>query len=322
MTGSRIGVALLLAFVASQAVRDVYLGSLFGDFSLFEMAFMAFASAALVFGAGLLLFERRQLKLLAENWRGVIALNVTTAIAWISYFGSLRLVEPAAANLAFCGVAPIAVMLLAAMGLRSREKRTSSVERMLHYALFGTVLLLGFVVATGGSGTPELSALVGLGGVALGALAGVAITAETVFAKRMNDGGVAALPIVGVRFLLVTAIAAAGLLGTGSAYVGMSSADVLVQAAIFLVILIGPIYLAQAGLQRSTPLISGAVLALGPLGTLFLQAQVGTVPLSPAMTAVVSLYAVTAIAAAWIAAAPGLQGKEGTPTNNGAAAVN
>lgn len=101
MQGFRIGVAALLGFVAAQAFRDVYLRHLFGNLGLFDVALVAFGTVAAVFGCGLAIFGGRQIRLLRTAWWQVIAVNVTTLVAWLSYFGSLRLVEPAAVNLAF-----------------------------------------------------------------------------------------------------------------------------------------------------------------------------------------------------------------------------
>src|ERR1700722_8493117 len=133
MRPADLGIGLLLSFVVSQAVRDVYLGRLFGRLRPFEGAFMAFGAAALVFGSCLLVFERSQLRLLIAQWRSVILVNVTTMAAWLGYLGSLRLVEPAAANLAFSGVAPVAVTLLGWAGLKSATRDApSALERGLY----------------------------------------------------------------------------------------------------------------------------------------------------------------------------------------------
>jgi hypothetical protein len=75
------------------------------------------------------------------------------------------------------------------------------------------------------------------------------------------------------------------------------------QSLIFLAILIGPIYLAQAGLKLTTPVLSSTILAIGPIATLALQSTVGGVTLSPAMLAVTALYSIVAITAAVITSA-------------------
>lgn len=291
---SQLGIVSLLGFVGTQAVRDVYLGQLFGDLGLFEVAALAFGSAALVFGAFLLIARPAQLGLLARGWRTVLLLNATTAAAWLSYFEALRITQPAAVNLAFCGIAPMAVTVLARFGLRSMgEHRIGRAEHGLHLGLLGTVAALLFVA------DPV--------GIALAAFAGVAITAETILAKRMNEGGVSPLAIVGSRFLLVTAIAGTMLTGVESPYAGMDAAALAMQATIFLVILIGPIYLAQAGVALTSPMVAGVLCALGPVATLALQSAASDVVLTPAMLALTVIYTGLAMAAAGLAASANRQ---------------
>src|SRR5579859_6778687 len=139
----RTGLVLLLGFVAAQAIRDVYLRHLFGNLGLFEVALVAFGTAAAVFGVGLLCFGRDQLRLLRTAWRAVAAVNVTTVVAWMSYFGALRLVEPAAVNLAFSGIAPAAVAIWGWVGLTSgTDPKTGHLGASLHWALLGIVVVL------------------------------------------------------------------------------------------------------------------------------------------------------------------------------------
>lgn len=286
---SQLGMASLLGFVGTQAVRDVYLGQLFGDLGLFEVAALAFGTAALVFGAILVVAMPRQLGLLARGWRTVLLLNATTAAAWLSYFEALRITQPAAVNLAFCGIAPITVTVFARLGLRSGAEYTKGrAEHALHLGLLGTLVALTFVAEPIG--------------IALAAFAGIAITAETILAKRMNESGVSALAIVGTRFLLVTAIAASMLTEIERPYAGMDAAALSMQAAIFLVILIGPIYLAQAGVALTSPMVAGVVCALGPVATLGLQSMASDIALVPAMIAITLTYTGMAIVAAVLAA--------------------
>jgi hypothetical protein len=301
---SRVGVAVLLCFVASQAIRDVHLSFLFGNLGLFDTAFIAFGTAATVFGLGLLLLDRQQIKMLITAWRQVVAVNITTLLAWMSYFGSLRLVEPAAVNLAFSGIAPAAVAALGMFGLTSGGTcRIGRLEILLNWMLFATIVLLAMIVGAGQSGFPRLDPAIGLAGVALASLAGTAISAETIVSKRMNEAGISALSIVGVRFLLVTAVAGVMVVRGHGFQVALSIGAIARQSLIFLVILVGPIYLAQSGLKLTTPMLSSVVLSIGPIATLALQSTVGGVTLSPAMLVVTILYAVIAITAAVITSA-------------------
>jgi hypothetical protein len=158
--------------------------------------------------------------------------------------------------------------------------------------------LLGVIVSTGRSGFASVDPLMGLAGVALAAFAGVAITAETIISKRMNEIGISALSIVSVRFSLVTALAAVMVARAPAAYAGLSGKAIGAQSLVFLVTLVGPIYLAQAGLKLTTPLISAVILAIGPITTLALQSTTGAVRLSRAMLAITALYATVSIMAA------------------------
>lgn len=303
MQVSKLGIALLLGFVVSQAIRDVHLGHLFGTLGLFEAALLAFGTAALVFGACLAMVRPEQIRLLLANWRTVLILNVTTMIAWMAYFGSLRLVEPAAANLAFAGIAPISVALFALVGLSTPDEKVAGpLERLSHVALLGIVGVLALIVSTGNSGFPDIDPIIGLLGVGLACLAGLSITAETIYAKRMNLAGVSPLAIVGTRFVMVTIFAGIMVAQANTPFAGYGLLDLVWQALVFLAILIAPIYLAQAGLARTTPLISGAILAVGPVATLCLQSLAGGIQLAPAMLIATLLYALVAIVAAFLSA--------------------
>jgi drug/metabolite transporter (DMT)-like permease len=295
----QFGIASLLGFVAGQAVRDVYLGHLFGDLGLFEVASLTFGTAAAVFGLFLVVIQPEQIALIIRGWRTMLLLNATTAAAWLSYFEALRIGQPAAVNLAFSGVAPVAVTLFGMAGLRNAvEYRSGVLAHAVHIAIVGSVAALAFVA--------EPLA------IAFAVFAGVAITAETILAKRMNDGGVTALAIVGTRFLLVTVIAVVMLGQSQEPFAGMLFSDVAWQAAIFLVILILPIYFAQTGIALTSPMVAGVICALGPIATLGLQSMAGAIRLTPAMLNITLAYTALAIVAAGLAASAQLRVSTGT----------
>src|SRR5262249_17305799 len=153
-------------------------------------------------------------------------------------------------------------------------------------------------VSSGRSGIASLHPAIGLAGVALAAFSGVVIAGETIISKRMNDAGISALSIVSVRFSLVTVVAALMVARTPAAFAGLSTSAIIEQSLIFLVILVGPIYLGQVGLKLTNPLLSSVIGAIGPIATLALQSTVGVIPLSPAMLIVTALYAIVSVAAA------------------------
>jgi hypothetical protein len=86
-------------------------------------------------------------------------------------------------------------------------------------------------------------------------------------------------------------------------YAGLSLSAMAQQAVGFLAILIRPIYLAPAGLARTSSLVSGVILSISPIATLALQLTAGGLMLAPAMLAIGLLYALVSVIAAIISAA-------------------
>lgn len=138
--------------------------------------------------------------------------------------------------------------------------------------------------------------------MALAGFSGVVIAAESIISKRMNESGVSALSIVSVRFSLVTAVAALMVARAPGALSSLSAAAIAQESLIFLVVLVGPIYLGQIGLKLTDALLSNVIGAIGPITTLALQSTMGVVPMSSAMLMVTALYAIVAIAAAIVGA--------------------
>lgn len=292
MNRTNIGLACLLLFVIGQAVRDTWLGHLLGKHGVFEIALVGFGSAVLLFTTLTLVVARSQLMLLARHYRLVIAVNLTTAAAWLCYFGALSRVEPTAANLMFSGIAPLSVSVLAALGLRASDLvPIGRSERILHVCMGACLVLLCWTIASRHSSLGGLSPARGIIGLWLAAASGIFITAESVLAKQMNERGISALAIVGVRFTLVALIALSVTIGGQNSLTPLSAHDIVILSGICVAVLILPIYLAQLGLQLTAPLTYGVVLSFGPAAVLALQANHGGTLPSGWMLIVVAAYA-------------------------------
>jgi drug/metabolite transporter (DMT)-like permease len=290
------GMVLLITFLVSTSLRDVYLGSVFGKFGFFEVAFIAFGTATGCFLALIAARGPGPLQMLRSAWRDVLLVNVTTAVAWLSYFGSLRLVEPSVTNTVFSGVAPLMVMLFGACGFKARaDGRPGRPESAAHVGLLGALVLLCWVVVSGRSGLAELSLRDGVTGLTLAAVSGTAITAETVVAKRMNEAGISPAAVLGARFCLVTLIAAGFVVFDGAAIWRETPASLGYLAAAALLLIVVPIYLVQAGLAHTSPMTTNVVLSLGPVFVFAAQALAGQTATSPHVLAAIAVYAAFAI---------------------------
>jgi drug/metabolite transporter (DMT)-like permease len=292
----RLGVALLVTFLVCTSLRDIGLSAVFASYGFFEVAMAAFGTATVCFLALVLAFAPVQLRTLRLAWRQVLLVNLTTAIAWLSYFGSLRFVEPSVTNTVYSGIAPLAVMSFAAWGFKARsEERVGSAERAAHLALAGTLGVLGWTVLSGHSGIADLSLHDGAFGLALAAASGISITAETIVAKRMNEAGVFPAAVLGVRFVFVTLIAACCVGLQGGSFWHTAPAELGYLAIAALLLIAAPIYLVQAGLAYTSPMTTSVVLSLGPAFVLAAQVLAGNIVTSPYVLSVVALYCAVAL---------------------------
>ena len=134
-------------------------------------------------------------------------MNLFTALAWLSYFQSLRLLEPAIANVLHAGVGPLTILGMGAVGWRIVDAgRMTALEAACQAAMgiclagLVAVALLGLSAGAGG-----VTALIGCLFVTA---SGAAITIATLYAKRLHDQGASAAAVVATRFLGVLAAAA------------------------------------------------------------------------------------------------------------------
>jgi drug/metabolite transporter (DMT)-like permease len=292
----RLGVALLMGFLVCTSLRDVGLSAVFGRYGFFEVALAGFGTATGCFLTLAMVFAPAQLRTLRLAWRQVLLVNVTTAIAWLSYFASLRLLEPSVTNMVYSGIAPLTVISFAAWGFKARsEERVGAAERAAHLALAGTLGVVGWIVLSRHSGIADLSLRNGALGLALAAASGISITAETIVAKRMNEAGVSPAAVLGVRFVFVTLIAAACVGLEGESIWQTAPAELGYLAVAALLLIAAPIYLVQAGLAYTSPMTTGVVLSLGPAFVLAAQLLGGNIATSPYVLSAVGLYCAVAL---------------------------
>src|SRR5262245_1292570 len=93
-----LGPLLISAFCVSQALRDVYFGSVFQQVDFFAVVLIAFLLSTLIFGAIVAVRTPAELARLRGQLPAVLAVNVTTAVAWSCYFFALTQLEPAIVN--------------------------------------------------------------------------------------------------------------------------------------------------------------------------------------------------------------------------------
>lgn len=281
-TRSTAGLALLVGYALTQGLRDVYLSSAFGSIGFFDLVFLAFTAATMVFCGLLLIVRRSDFARLKRHWRGVVAVNITTTIAWLCYFGALRLIEPSVVATVFAGVSPMAVFVLAGLGLKAADgARAAPAERLAHAGIGATLVFLAWVVLSGRSGFAGISFSHGMLGLALAATSGLAITAETVYAKQMNEAGISAVGVLAFRFVLIAFVGAGAVFGAGqSSMAAMAPSALGLVTFNIVVLMVVPLLLVGKGLAMTSPLTTGIVAAFGPTVVFVMQAAEGRIPSS------------------------------------------
>ncbi len=297
--GEGVGFLASLAFTTLASVRDVYFGGVFQSTSPLGVAVVAFTLCSLLFLPIALARSPESFRVLRLRWRDLLGINVTTGLAWISFFYALRTIEPLLVQILFAGVGPLTVVWVDRHVGATPPASLGQAERPIHLGLLVSLVLAAGVAVSGLSGAgPQPLGSAALG-IALAMGAGVSISMSAVLCRRLNDAGVVPTALVSVRFFGAIVLAGALALSCrrelSTLWPGHGGAVVL-GAMLLLIVL--PIYVSQIGISRASPLTVRAVLALGPVLIFVLQLVEGRLPPSPYSLATGVLYGLFAVSAA------------------------
>jgi drug/metabolite transporter (DMT)-like permease len=261
-----LGPLLILTFCLSQAFRDVYLGHLFQGVDFLAIILLAFLLSTAIFAPVALVRAPAEFAILRTEWRTVLAMNVTTAIAWNCYFFGLTHLEPSIVNTIHSGMAPLTAAVAGALGVKlAKPQRIGPMEWSSYAGIGVAIAALWWVVLSGHSGVAGADpTTLGLA-LALLVGGGASITISLLCAKRLNDLGVGSASVTTVRYILIIAVAGCVEFARGgpSGIHGMGDAAFLAVAATALMVL--PLYAMQVGTALTPPLTAQIIRALGPV---------------------------------------------------------
>jgi drug/metabolite transporter (DMT)-like permease len=291
-----LGPLLISAFCLSQALRDVYFGHVFQDVDFFAVILLAFSLSTLIFGAIIVVARPGELGRLRGHLPAVLAVNVTTALAWSCYFFALTHLEPAIVNTIHSGMAPLTVLALAACGMRLAKP--GIVRRGERFAYAGIALALAalwWVVATGKSGLANAGGAENLLGLALVSVSGASITVSLLYCKHLQDRGVSAEAVTVVRYPLL--ILLAGYVeGYRGGIGGIAGSDLATLALAATALIVLPLFVLQVGIGRTAPLTAHVIRALGPVCVFALQQVDARLAYSTPTLLCIVAYSISAIA--------------------------
>ena len=266
MSSTLFGLACLLFFAVSQAVRDAFFGNVFQSVSFLIVAILAFGGSTLIFGGWAWRRQPQEVRALVGRTKLFLALNVTTAAAWMGYFFALKHIEPAIVNTLYTGVGPIAVLALSALGVSmAKETATGWLERLSYVGVLLSLIAIAGVVLLGQSGLDGQPMSIRIAAVLAATTGGVIIAISHMIARRFGDLGIGSNALAGLRFLLALGVAmvAEVVLGQPHMRPDPGALPVLAIAAFGLIVI--PSYFLQLGIARTSPLAVNVIRSLGPI---------------------------------------------------------
>jgi drug/metabolite transporter (DMT)-like permease len=266
----QVGFAAIVAFLLLTSFRDIYLWSIFQDFSPLHVATLSFGLSGLVFLPMALARHRHELRLLATVPGEAVLMTVSCAVSWITYFCALRSLEPALAQMLCAGMGPITADL--ATRKRAPATRGSRTELALHHGMLVS-LVLAVALQLGGRSPGAGGPGDVLHGVVMALVSGVTLAIYRISSNSLNQKGVAPVTILAVRSPIVAVAAAAIAFGSGDTSLGAWSAgNLVVVSANCILLIVLPIFVNQVGVALASPVTAGVASALQPTLLFGLQA--------------------------------------------------
>jgi drug/metabolite transporter (DMT)-like permease len=292
-----LGPGMVLVFCFSQAFRDVYFANVFQGVDYFAVILVSFGVSTLIFGAIAAARAPSEFTRMRGHWPDVLAMNVTTALAWTSYFYALKHMEPSVVNTVHSGVAPLTVVALGALGFRlAKRGRLTRLEYACYAGIAFSLAALGWVVLSGQSGVRNGSTASNALGLALLLVSGSSITVSLLYSKRLHDHGIGAEAVTAVRYVAIILLAAGVMTHEGGVQGMATLGDWLFLSLAGTVLIVLPVFALQVGVERTAPLTAQVIRALGPVLVFALQQFDGRLAYSPATLACVLSYSFFAVA--------------------------
>ncbi|MBM3608050.1 MAG: hypothetical protein FJX29_06290 [Alphaproteobacteria bacterium] len=262
---SLFGPLMVLAFCLSQALRDVYFAHVFQGVSFFALILLAFAPSTVFFGLVAAWQDRSAFARLRQHGGTLLAMNVTTALAWTSYFFALSNLEPSIVNTIHSGIGPLTVIALALMGSPlAGAGLPGRAALAMQGGSIATLIALAAVTLAGQSGIAQVTVNMAVA-LALICISGSAITISHLYAKRMHEAGFNAAMVTASRYVFIMIAASAAMIWRGDfgAVASVPQAVWLGLAGALLIAL--PLYALQIGIAHSSQFTAHVIRSLGPV---------------------------------------------------------
>ncbi len=260
------GPLFVLGYCILASAKAVTVGHMLQSVDAFLLVFANFLLATTFF-----CFTERNLfksgKLEGAS-KDILWLNVTTTLSWIGFYFALKELEPAVQGAIVLGFGPLFTGFLIKI-FRPKAPATRW-EIIAGIGVLLSMIFLGVVSLNGQSALPNLSGHSLTVGVIAALIAGLGVSGNTVFSKRLSDRGMTARQIMAVRFFMLLVISFIAILirRPECSLVCSSPWLVLVIAGLGVIL---PLYLLQRGIVLSEPMVVALLLPMAPVMTMLFQ---------------------------------------------------
>lgn len=258
----------ILGFAVLTAALDVYGGSTVQDVSPQVLAAVSFSLTAAFFLALQAVLGRipATLGALRTHPYDVAAINVTTAVTWLSMLFALKYLEPAVVSVVVVALGPI---LTVAMGPVLRRGSTAlRAEVAVSVGVCAVLAVLVWESFAGHSAIGAVSAGDATAGFLLTLACAAGSASNIIYMKRLNEAGQTPQSVLAIRFFLM--IAVTWVMTAFTERPDVSGA--LWPSVVVAVVGVGlPIYVLQIGIRHTEPITTSLLLSASPLVTLLLQ---------------------------------------------------
>jgi drug/metabolite transporter (DMT)-like permease len=270
---SRIrGISCCFTFIVLEAVQTVYFGGLFQRMNSFLVGSLVFGIACTGCLAWVALRQPDQFAVAYSQRADLAKAGLCTALAWLTYFVAIEMIEPAVAFAIYSGAVPLTVLVAARRGIGEASPAHGPVSNLGHLGIAAATLYLCLATFAGLTGFVRGGTVGAAVGILAVVVSGVATTWAMFYCRRLDRADVKANTQFGVRcvpYVGMAAIAAA----CGLDAKAPVPADQIAEAvSIGLLLVATPSYLVQRAIALVSPLTIGVVGALGPFLVFGLQA--------------------------------------------------
>jgi drug/metabolite transporter (DMT)-like permease len=259
------GLALLLPYPVLSAVVDVYTGHTEQSLDPAVVAAVAFTLTVAIFAVS------RASKTppgprCGSHLRDVAALNLTTALTWITLLYALKFLEPAVVNAVSLAVGP-AITVIAGPLLR-RGSSVLTAEAGAAIAVLAVIAVLCWGSADGLTSIGHIGLGRGLTGFGLTFVSGLGSAGTFIYAKRLSEAGVRPTAVLSSRFWLTAA--ASWVLAVAS-HLPRLAQSLLPGLVVAVIGVAAPACLLHLGVRYTEPITVSLLDNLAPMLTYLLQ---------------------------------------------------